>query len=50
MEAERRKGVTVFEKFMGSKKDDFKSGYDENALGTNSRFETPVLKEEGERE
>ena len=50
MEAERRKGVTGFEKFMGSKKDDFKSGYDENALGTNSRFETPVLKEEGERE
>ena len=50
MEAERREGVTVFEKFMGSKKDDFKSGYDENALGTNSRFETPVLKEEGERE
>lgn len=50
MEAERREGVTVFERFMGSKKDDLNSGYDENALGTNSRFETPVLKEEGERE
>ena len=48
MEAERRKGVTVFEKFMGSKKEDLKSGYDENALGTNKRFETQILKEEGE--
>lgn len=50
MEAERREGVTVFERFMGTKKDDLKSGYDENALGTNKRFETPELKEEGERE
>lgn len=50
MEAERREGVTVFERFMGSKKDDFNSGYDENALGTDSRFEMPVFKEEGERE
>lgn len=49
MEAERREGVTVFERFMGTKKDDLKSGYDENALGTNKRFETPELKEEGER-
>lgn len=47
-EAEKREGVTVFEKFMGTKKEDVKSGYDENALGTNKRFETPVLKEEGE--
>lgn len=49
MEAERREGVTVFEKFTGSKKADLESGYDENALGTNKRFETPVLNEkEGE--
>lgn len=46
MESKRRESVTVFEKFMGSKEDDFKSGYDENALGSNKRFETPVLKEE----
>ena len=46
MEAERREGVTVFEQFTGSKRADMKSGYDENALGTNDRFETPVLKEE----
>lgn len=49
MEAERREGVTVFEKFTGSRKDDLNSGYDENALKTNERFETPVLNEkEGE--
>lgn len=50
IEAEKREGVTVFEKFTGSKKTDLKSGYDENAIGTNDRFETPVLNEEGERE
>jgi len=50
MEAERRESVTVFERFIGTKKNDLKSGYDENALGTNKRFEAPVLKEEGERE
>ena len=47
MEAEKRDGVTVFEKFTGSKKADLNSGYDENLLGTNKRFETPILKEEG---
>ena len=50
IEAEKREGVTVFEKFTGSKRTDLKSGYDENAIGTNDRFETPVLNEEGERE
>lgn len=47
MEAEKREGVTVFEKFTGSKKADLNSGYDENLLGTNKRFETPMLNEEG---
>lgn len=47
-EAERREGVTVFEKFFGDKRD-FKGGYDENTLGTNKRFKPPALKEEGER-
>lgn len=50
MEAKKRENVTVFERFMGTKKYDFKSGYDENALGTNRRFERPLEKEEGERE
>lgn len=50
IEAEKREGVTVFEKFTGSKRTDLKSGYDENAIGTNDIFETPVLNEEGERE
>lgn len=49
MEATEKRD-TVFEKFLGTKKGDLKSGYDENALGTNKRFETPVLKEGGERE
>ena len=34
--SEKRKGVTVFEKFMGTKEEDFKSGYDENAIGANN--------------
>lgn len=46
MQAEKREGVTVFEKFTGSKKADLKSGYDENALGTNDRFEEPILDDE----
>lgn len=50
MKAEKRENVTVFERFMGSKRNDFKSGYDENALGTNRKFERPVLKEGEERE
>lgn len=47
-EAKRREGVTVFEQFVGSKKEDMNSGYDENAIGTNTRFEYPEFKEEGE--
>lgn len=47
-EAERREGVTVFEKFVGSKKEDFNGGYNEYALGTNDRFKSPELEEEGE--
>lgn len=50
IESKKRKGVTVFDRFVGSKKADLKSGYDENALGTNDRFEPTTLKEEGERE
>lgn len=49
MAAETREGVTVFEKFMGSKREDLASGYDENALGTNTRFKSPELKEGEER-
>ena len=48
MAAEQREGVTVFERFTGSKKEDLNSGYDENLLGTNKRFENPELQEEGE--
>ena len=39
--AEKREGVTVFERFTGSKRADMKSGYDENLLGTNDR-EAPI--------
>ena len=48
MEAEKRENVTVFEKFTGSKKADLKSGYDENALGTNDKFETPEPRKKGD--
>lgn len=37
--AEKYEGVTVFERFTGSKKADMKSGYDENLLGVNKREE-----------
>lgn len=36
-----RKGVTVFEQFIGTRRGDFNSGYDENAIGTNARDNTP---------
>ena len=39
--AETREGVTIFERFTGSKRADMKSGYDENLLGTNDR-EAPI--------
>lgn len=48
MEAEKREGVTVFERFTGSKRQDMKSGYDENLLGTNDR-EEPINDGEEER-
>lgn len=37
MEAQKRKGVTVFEGFIGTKKGDLASGYDENLIGVNDR-------------
>lgn len=40
-EAQKRKGVTVFEKFTGTKKDDLASGYDENLIGVNDK-EKPI--------
>ena len=40
-EAKKRKGVTVFEKFTGTKKEDFASGYDENLIGANDK-EKPI--------
>lgn len=37
--AEMYEGVTVFERFTGSKKADLRSGYDENLIGVNKREE-----------
>ena len=37
--AEKYEGVTVFERFTGSKKEDMRSGYDENLIGVNKREE-----------
>ncbi len=36
-EAKERKGVTVFEGFIGTKKGDLSSGYDENLIGVNDK-------------
>ena len=41
MEAQKRKNVTVFEGFIGTKKGDLASGYDENLIGVNDR-EQPI--------
>ena len=41
---------TDCKELIAAKRTDLKSGYDENAIGTNDIFETPVLNEEGERE
>ncbi len=46
IEAQKRKGVTVFEGFVGTKKADLASGYDENLLHVNDR-EKPIDSEEG---
>lgn len=43
-ESKKRKGVTVFEGFIGTKKDDFTSGYDENLIGVNDT-EQPIEEE-----
>ncbi len=37
LEAKKRKNVTVWEEFKGSKREDFKSGYDENLLGVDEK-------------
>ena len=37
--AEKYEGVTVFERFTGSKKEDMRSGYDENLIGVNKKEE-----------
>lgn len=36
-ESEKMEGVTVFEGFFGTKKEDMQSGYDENLLGVNEK-------------
>lgn len=41
IESQKRKGVTVFEGFMGTKRSDLASGYDENLIGVNDR-EQPI--------
>lgn len=41
IKAEKEEGITVFEGVTGSKKEDEKSGYDENLIGVNKK-ETPV--------
>ncbi len=37
MESEKRRDVTVFEGFIGTRKGDLASGYDENLIGVNDR-------------
>ncbi len=46
--AEKRKNVTVFERFMGTKKEDFRSGYDENAIEANNTDTSKEIKLEEE--
>ena len=46
--AEERENVTAFERFMGTKKEDFRSGYDENAIEANNTDTSKEIKLEEE--